>query len=226
MRFARILFAYLVFCSAAFAQVGQIPSWPPVQPAAVAPSTTTLDPANKGTSQTLSNGNLTVTGTGSDGIVRSIANHSSGKYYLEFTTGSNSIGNGGVGVINSSGNLNTFIAGDSNNAGVAYGASTTWHGAVSGTTTSPGYANSHVYALAIDVGNRTGWIKDLTAAGNWNSNVSADPATNTNGATFTGALASGALYAMASMGLAADIATFNFGATAYVGTPPAGFGNW
>lgn len=31
MWFARVFFAYLLFCSAAFAQVGQIPSWPPLQ---------------------------------------------------------------------------------------------------------------------------------------------------------------------------------------------------
>lgn len=32
MRFARIFFVYLAFCSVASAQIGQIPSWPPVQP--------------------------------------------------------------------------------------------------------------------------------------------------------------------------------------------------
>jgi hypothetical protein len=43
MKLARIVFAYLVLCSAAFAQVGQIPGWPPVQPASAAVIPLSLD---------------------------------------------------------------------------------------------------------------------------------------------------------------------------------------
>lgn len=32
IKFARIVFAYFILCSAALAQIGQIPSWPPIQP--------------------------------------------------------------------------------------------------------------------------------------------------------------------------------------------------
>src|SRR5206468_1357936 len=52
-------------------------------------STTTLDAAfAAGASATLSNGNLTATGTsGVNNLIRSVASHTSGKYYCEFTVG-------------------------------------------------------------------------------------------------------------------------------------------
>jgi hypothetical protein len=189
------------------------------------PSTTTFDPANLGTGQALSNGNLTVTGN-TNAIARTVTNHNSGKYYAEITvnslTGNNSI----IGAVDSSASLNNYLGQTSDGFGAYSGSG--WITSGGGTTTSPAFVAGHVYALAIDIGNSVGWIKDLTAGGNWNSNASADPATNSSGAGFGGNMIPGspAIYMAVTVGASGDSLTANFGGTSYVGTPPAGFVNW
>lgn len=188
--------------------------------------TTTLDPSNLGSTQALSLGNLTVTGSGGNGIARSISNHSSGKYYCEVTC--TTVDNAAIGVCDASMSVNSYLGavGDSTgvfNGGSAYLGAGSW---ISGTTTVDGPVASHVFAIALDVGNLSLWIKDLTAGGNWNANASANPATNTDGAILNGGLASGVLYAAATCANPGDSVTFNFGGSAYGGTVPSGFGNW
>jgi hypothetical protein len=90
-------------------------------------------------------------------------------------------------------------------------------GAGSRTATADGPVSSH---------NRALWIKGLIAAGNCNANVSANPATNTNGVILGSGMTSAVLFVGASCNASGDSVTFNFGASAYIGTQPAGFGNW
>jgi hypothetical protein len=187
-----------------------------------APASTTFDPVNLGSTITLSGGNLTATGSGGNSLTRTLASHSSGKYYAEFTVGAAT--NIGVGVVAAAFGVNDYI-GDGSSVGTGYGSA--YLGSVSGTTTCDSIQTvGHTYGVAVDVGNRTMWVKDLTAGGNWNANVSANPATNTNGAILGGTVATGAIFLAFTPGFNGDNATFNFGATAYVGTPPSGFGNW
>ncbi len=80
--------------------------------------------------------------------------------------------------------------------------------------------------MAIDIDNRAAWVIDITAGGQWNANATANPATNTNGATMTAPLNSGNLYVAATVENSGDTVTFNFGGSPYVGSVPAGFGNW
>ena len=185
-------------------------------------STTTLDPTNLGTGQVLSNGNLTDTGSGNS-IAQSLAKHSSGKFYCEVTCGT--VVNTGFGVCNSAVSLNNFLGVDNFGAAVYSGGGYTSTG-VSGTTTCNAPVAGHVFGVAIDVDNRAIWMKDWTAAGNWNANGTANPATNTNGCILGGGMATGNLCAAVTCANTGDNVTFNFGASAYTGTPPAGFGNW
>jgi hypothetical protein len=190
------------------------------------PSTTTFDPANLGSTQALSGGNLTVTGTG-NGTARTLASHTTGKYYTEVTVNSLSGNNSAIGAVDSSALLNDYLGHESDSFGAPYSGAG-WITNGGGTTTSPPFIAGHVYALAIDIDNGVGWIKDVTAGGNWNSNASASPATNSLGAGFSNTMipASPAIYMAVTVGISGDSLTANFGATAYVGTPPAGFGNW
>jgi hypothetical protein len=61
--------------------------------------------------------------------------------------------------------------------------------------------------------------------GLWNGNGTADPATNVNGATITGATGGGSSAAPALIfdGTSAEAYTANFGASAFAGTVPSGF---
>jgi hypothetical protein len=186
-------------------------------------ATTTLDPSHLGSLVTLSNGNLTATGAGGNSSARSIANHTSGKYYCETTIGqaSNSI----IGVIDGTASLNDWVGDSPNSAGAgSSGFSGVWFTNASGTAiASPTLTAGHTYGLAVDMTNKSIWIKDLTGGGNWNVNASANPATNVGGQSLTSITTA---YVGVTPSGGGDNMTLNFGASAYVGTPPAGFGNW
>lgn len=224
----RLVLAFLALCLIATGANSYWQSRLQVAIGGAPPSTTTFDPnpAVVGTNQVLSNGNLTDTGLsfGVGGTVRSIANHSTGKYYLEFTCGT--ISNAGFGIGNSSYPVNsTFFGQTAEGMGVGYGL-TAWQGPVTGTTTVDTLVTGHTYAMAVDLGARLAWMKDLTTAGNWNANGTADPATGVNGASMGPNIAAGNIYVIAGPDNTGDSITVNFGATAYVGTPPSGYGNW
>src|SRR5579859_500460 len=86
----------------------------PTRSASQVSTTTTLDPAKKGTNLSLSGGNLTVTGTGL-GVALSIAGHSTGKVYLEVHIVA---GAAAIGIGNASMGLNSFLgAGDNDSIG-------------------------------------------------------------------------------------------------------------
>ncbi len=193
----------------------------------VGSSTTTFDPANSytpanGGNQTLSNGNLTVTGTGV-GIARTVANYATGKYYCEFTCGQ--VGNAGVGLMTSLQLMSSYMSGNLDSIAVGYGGA--WQGGnASGTTTAPLLAAGKTYGLAFDATARLVWLKNITDAGDWNDNGSSDPATGSLGCSFnSGIMATGVVYVGCTCANSGDNMTFNFGATAYAGTAPSGFSN-
>jgi len=80
-----------------------------------------------------------------------------------------------------------------------------------------------VFCFAIDFGNKLVWIRKN--AGNWNADASANPATGVNGLTLGtyGFFAPGVRFTNAGT---TDAITFNFGASAYAQTKPAGFSDW
>lgn len=191
-----------------------------------------FDPATAGTSEILSNGNLTnIFGIGTGGIARTLTNHVASKFYCEFTY-TNSAFNAGAGLCNSSANMNAYWAGGG--SGNQFGVGLDFNGytisgglPLSGTTTSPTFSTGQVGAMAIDIGAKKIWIKNLTSASNWNANGSDNPSTGVGGCSWTGTPLDGAsIFVTSSTNSTGDAVTFNFGATAYTGTPPAGFGNW
>jgi hypothetical protein len=185
---------------------------------------TTWNPSDIGPNLSLSGGNLTVTQSTAifDGV-RSIASHSTGKYYWENTL--NFSVNGTTGFANATASLNgSFIGGDNN--GVGYQpAGNIWMGG--STTPVQTAAVGDVVGYALDMGNLKFWVRTihLGVAGNWNNSGTDNPATNTGGFNYTG-LAAGPYFAAASLNGNGENVVTNFGATAFAASAPAGFVNW
>lgn len=176
---------------------------------------TTWNPSDR-TATTLSNGNLSTQATASGGV-RSVFSVSSGKWYWEMTyTGGAS---GGFGVANASAVLSTAWT-TPTNAAVAYNGSTYVNNvsqAGAGITIS---TIGTVVGVALDMGAKLIWFRS-GAAGNWNNSGTANPATGTGGLNIT--VLGSPLYALVVQNSTSFQSTTDFGATAFVGTPPSGF---
>src|SRR5262249_10931179 len=164
---------------------------------------------------------LIATATGTGGA-RSLDRVRSGKYYWEctFTTTTNASAGIGTGFsLLGSGSLATCI-GCINNGQI-------WsNGTNTGSSTGGTVTRGWVCCIALDATNNLAWFRN-GAAGNWNGSAAANPATGAGGISFA-AIGGGPaydLYALASSAGGGGVVTANFGATAYTGTAPAGFGN-
>lgn len=80
-----------------------------------------------------------------------------------------------------------------------------------------------IWGVAVDMGNNAIWFR--LNGGNWNNNVSDNPATNTGGISISPMNTSGTLWAEFYINNT-DALTVNFGASAYNNSAPSGFGNW
>ena len=176
---------------------------------------TTWNPIDKSASVTLSGGNLVATCTGSSHAVRSIFSASSGKYYWECTI-TNLVGysNTGIGIANSSYDLDTFLGLLTN----AWGRwqSTTRHDGAS--ISYPTFHTGDIISVAFDLDNGKIW---WAHNGTWHD--SGDPAAGTN-AGYTGV--TGTLYATCCLQDEESepiIQTTNFGASAFSHSVPSGF---
>ncbi|BCH10451.1 hypothetical protein MesoLj131c_47090 [Mesorhizobium sp. 131-3-5] len=188
----------------------------------------TLNPSDKATNITLSNGNLTATDTATAAwiSVRSQTSHSSGKWYWEWTLGSKGAGEGCCGFGNSSsplqGGANAFFGTDSNGIGLISNGQV-WKN-FTPTSVLAAINNGDTCSLAIDIGAQLFWCRK--GAGNWNGSGAADPATASGGIALPSGLASGAIFAGISVLNNTDFSTANFGASAFSQTPPSGFTAW
>lgn len=197
------------------------------------PSTTTFNPSDTGTLMTLSGGNLVATGgSGSNpnaGMTRSIASHSTGKFYSEHAiTADTATSFGfGFGVANASQTLNgtdSTRLGNTANGICAYSSSGDVFYNGSNVGGCPNFTTGAVVGMAVDLGAQLFWV---TVDGtNWNAGGTANPATGVGGYSFSGL--TGAVFAAIDISAdgSAGTATANFGATSYAFTPPSGFGNW
>jgi len=196
--------------------------------AGAAPSTTNWNPSDLA-NMTLSGGNLVATGnsTSTDGSVRAVANHSTGKYYYEVTvTNIGAAADSGCGIANGSTSLTGAPFSTSLIAAAYGGSGNIW---VNGSNpASIGTAsNGDILGVAVDTGGQLFWVRRNT--GNWNNNASANPSTGANGFSTSGF--AGPYYPWCSA--TADATnhsswTANFGATAYAhqDSTVSGFGNW
>lgn len=164
----------------------------------------TLDPSNKGTTITLSNGNLTETGTsGIAGLVISTVGKSSGKWYWEATIQNNT--NSMVGVAKSGVNLNGYLGVDANGWG--------WNG-----STVTNNASNISLASAFSLGSVIGFALDMDAGTLDFYRNGTLVGTGATGLT-------GTVYAAFGKTLisAAPRVLCNFGATALTYSPPSGY---
>jgi hypothetical protein len=182
-------------------------------------SHTTFNPADL-LNVTLSGGNLTATGTGQGGV-RTITSISSGKYYWEFTLGTISNANTGVGFGTAAANLANcgptpvrvvlmYNNGDIyiDNGGTVYHLGARSAGDVIG--------------VAVDVTAQLVWFR-VAPSGNWNSSGTANPATGTGGISINTVNLSAALFPLVAPGASGNGATGNFGASSFTGSVPSGF---
>ena len=152
-----------------------------------------------------------------------------GKYYVEFTltTATSASGsNYGVGVGRED---TTFVSlgGNGNVGAVMYKSGNIWNGASTGISLGV-RATGDVIGLAVDLDNGKVWFKKVSGTpGNWNNNVSGDPATNIAGITITIPVGghTDSLFCVfgGTGGVANDVITLNSGGSSFVGATPAGF---
>jgi hypothetical protein len=194
----------------------------------------TFDPANKGSAETLSNGNLTATSSAggswnNSGVLGTIGHSVSDgrKFYFEITptlqgtaAGFDAgIGNQGYGynVPGGPGSSNPTSVGfrsennecDNNSCNSGY-----WNGIV----------NGNVFALAMDTANGAVWASNCVAGVHHWSGVSGNPATNTGGRSLAAASMTGTVYP-----LFAEFDTNGAGTirnSSFVCAVPSGFVAW
>jgi hypothetical protein len=178
---------------------------------------------------TLSDGNLVVTNIGTTSAdqgahVASISGKSSGKYYFETT-------------------ITSFLAGANVAVGVGTPASTytnMGNTATSGTTVRIGTGailynggssgssigariTGNVIGIAVDLDNTFGLYFRVAPSGLWNGSGTANPATNAGGINKPAGILVPFNVFGGIGGVANNVLTTNFGATAFVGAVPSGF---
>lgn len=219
MRWLISALAYVLLTCASLAQVGQIPIYSPVVTGGG--TFTTFNPADL-SQITLSNGNLTATGTGAGGVdggVRSITSKSSGKLYFEFTPSLAGGADTGFGVVNGS-TAFTVYANDATGGANLYRSGNLWAGGSNVVpTATPIWVNGNPIGIAIDVGAKLMWA---TVNGTTWNNGAGTPAAGTGGASFSGATGP-FFFAFTNTNGNTDNVTVNAGATAFSFSVPSGF---
>lgn len=173
----------------------------------------TWNPSDKSANVTLSNGNLTASGSnGSGGAVRANQGKSSGKWYWEITQNAAILGQV-VGVGNATMDLAQQV-GITTDGWSYYGQDGKKYNGAGGVAYGNTFVAGTIISYALDMDNGKLWF---AKAGTWQN--SGDPAAGTN-AAFTGL--TGTLYPAWSQanGSSGDA---NFGASAFTYTVPTGF---
>jgi hypothetical protein len=183
---------------------------------------TTWNPADKSSTLALTNGNLTATPTftGFEGV-RSIFSSATGKYYWEYIFTGATLNGGGITLGTT--NLSSAGTADLGFATVNNGGTININAVFFANLAS--FIVGGVAGMALDLDNKRIWFRN-GAAGQWNASGTANPATNTGGASLAFIGAGTAAYGVATSrnnGTAAAAITANFGDSAFVGVVPAGF---
>jgi SPRY domain len=172
---------------------------------------------------TLTNSNLTATGTAQGGT-RATVSGSTGKKYWELTCTTMNSNNSGIGIATSTCNLTT-VGGNQNQAVFAGRTGAYWiNGSFGG-----GYLggasvnNGDILSIAVDLAGKLIWFRKAPS-GNWNGSAGNDPATGVGGISFSGLTAP--FFPFVSVGAASEQFTANFGATTFSGSIPSGFSIW
>jgi hypothetical protein len=166
---------------------------------------------------------LTVTGSGSTGIAKSVdlrRLNQSNKYYFEVkfnTAGMHS--NGAVGLCHSgsafsSTGADMVLCYPNFSSGLVY-----LMGSSTGVAAGGSYAANDVICVAVDLSNQRVWFR--RNGGNWNNSGTADPTTNVGGISIASML--GFVAPVVQLSASGNTATANFGDTAFAQSVPSGF---
>jgi hypothetical protein len=194
-------------------------------------TSTTFDPVNIGGGFALSNNNLTATMTSGGGggynLVRSLTSQASSKFYSEYTI--TSLVGSTDSAFGTAGSSASAAAGfDANLSGAMFDTSSGYFTNSASLGATPSVAVGQVVGVAIDTGGKLIWLTNATTAPTvWNAGGTANPATGVGGysiANITGPYFAEAWVNHAAVGT--TVITANFGASAYTGTAPVGFGKW
>ena len=152
--------------------------------------------------------------------VISTSGKTSGKYYFEgtFTTlaGGNNYGIGIGDPATTYTNMSFATTG-----GMMFRSGNIWANGNSGVSLGARSAGN-VIGIAADLDNHKIWFR-VAPSGNWNNSGTANPATNTGGITITtNTMVPFGIFG-GTGGVANNVLTANFGASAFTGTVPSGF---
>jgi hypothetical protein len=192
--------------------------------------------ANAAPSQlTLSNSNLTLTGTAT-GWYDDTANIglTSGKGYFEVTA--NTLAHGAaIGIANSTEALTAEIGSDTNGIAlvnnITAGTKGIYYNGAYVKTSATGFAQGSTVGVAVDMTNKLIWFYNPTT-GKWNEDVIANqnPATGTGGISIATIMTSGSntvdVYPAAGVDASGESLTLNGGASTFVNAIPSGFSSW
>jgi hypothetical protein len=156
--------------------------------------------------------------------VRSVGAYASGKLYLEhsFTTAF-SIGANTIGLALAAFPITTDVLMGADANSLSYFTSgQVFINNVQIATIQTSVLNDTI-CMAVDRTNNLIWFR--TNAGNWNNSATANPATGAGGISLS-TLNAGAIFAATGLNTNADVATSNFGLSAFAQAVPAGFSPW
>lgn len=184
------------------------------------------------TSNTFTNGGLTVqstaaSGLGNTALAQATEGKKSGKWYVEFTAVVSSGSHDQVGIVDSrsveGGNFLGGAGAFSSEQGWGYVGDQGRIYNLGSSTTVATWGSGDVIGIAIDLDNKSLWFRVNTGA--WiGTGGTPDPATNADGFDITTALANNLrVYPAIGLAGATAIYTANFGATSLTGTVPTGF---
>lgn len=184
--------------------------------------TVTLDPAFASGDVTLSNGDLTVTCTGTSGpttITRATVTNT-GKLYIEWTpqVGTETAEQNEIGLCNASALAGNWLGSDTNSTGFV-GTGNVYYNGGAGQVANT-FTDGNVIAMAWDTVAGLFWFKNLTTASNWNNSGTANPATGVGGFNI---FVTGPFYAAVTTSALGNENTINFGRQALTGVVPSGF---
>lgn len=186
-------------------------------------SSTTFDPATLGTGMALSGGNLIATcSQGSDTGAKSVASHSTGKYYWEMYFNVMAGGDTGIGIGNAASTYAGLAPSATGGVMVYNNGAVYYNGSGAGLTVGTPTVNTVPICFALDLTNNKIWIRN-GAAGGWVGGGTNDPTDPTGGGLSISTIAASALSAIATCNSSGDKITANFGGSAFAGTVPTGY---
>lgn len=198
-------------------------AWSDTQSETIATVTaTTLNPSDTAPGATLSNGNLTLTGSGGYLGSRTVASASNGNKYWEVRADAITASPSQIveGMASTTQSLTLFCGDTLQSIGWARDGNIYVGGG--SVAVIQGWAQGDTLSFVARLDDQTMFFR--TNGGNWNNSGTANPATNTGGIHFS-TTGNGPFFAFVQA-QAIDKLTANFGGSPYAQSVPAGCGNW